>query len=60
MGHDDGGIGEHRCQGPELPEVLRRLQHPAVAAAEELQHLQHRLQVLVVRRLVVRRVPVAV
>ena len=59
MRDDEGASGKTVASGTELFQVLRRLQHPALAAAQQLQHLQHRLQVAVVRRLVVREVVVA-
>ena len=52
-------VGERREQRRDLLEVLRRLQHPAVRAAEEREHLQHLLHVRVVRALVEREVEVA-
>ena len=52
-------VGERREQRRDLLEVLRRLQHPAVRAAQEREHLQDLLHVRVVRALVEREVVVA-
>ena len=52
MGQHEGRVGEHRRQRAELLQVLGALQHPALAAAGVLEHLQDPVQVLVVGCLV--------
>ena len=55
----DRRVREGGEQRAELLEVLRRLQHPALARPHPLEDLEHRLHVRVVRRLVVAEVVVA-
>ena len=47
VGDDEGGVGEGGPQRSELLEVLGRLEDPACAAAQELEDLQDRPEVLV-------------
>jgi hypothetical protein len=55
----DGRVGKRVDERAQLLEVLRRLEHPAVRAAQPLERLQRRLEVRVVRPLVERQVVIA-
>ena len=58
VGDDEGRVGERLEQGWELLEVLGRLEHPACAAPQPLEHLEDLAQVGVGGSLVARQVEV--
>jgi hypothetical protein len=51
--------GNVSTSAPQLLEVLRRLEHPAVRSAKPLERLQRRLEIRVVRPLIERQVVIA-